>query len=84
MCTDLGIVWIGVETELYNSVFITHNPKKVGLTKKVYLEKFLSVVSITQSSKIWVWMMKTENIFFYIYKLWNMSYSSKVVKKSNL
>ena len=63
MCTDLGIVWIGVETELYNSVFITHNPKKVGLTKKVYLEKILSVVSITQSSKNWVWMMKIEKRF---------------------
>ena len=44
----------GVKTELCNSVFITYNPKKVGLTKKVYLEKFLSVVSL-DSQKKFIW-----------------------------
>ena len=54
----------GMETKLYNSISITYNPKNVGLKKKVCLEKFLSVVSITQDSKNWVWVMKTENKLF--------------------
>ena len=46
-----------MEIELYNSVFITHNPNIVGPTKKKKKKKgeclawFLSIVFIAQNSK---------------------------------
>ena len=64
-----------VETELYNSISITHNPNIVGPTKKKTLFGLVFECcfhhSKLKNSKVWVWVMKNKYTFFVLPKVQN-------------
>ena len=62
------------KNELYNLVFITHNPKHMGPTEELLFGKiFLVLFSSLKSQKIWVWVMKTRNKILVFSNVWVMS-----------